>query len=633
MALLLVGCAKEYDDSELKNRVTTLETKMDNLVAQMQVVQKVALGQFVQKVEETAEGLTITYGDGTVLTVHVSTGSGAGTLSVIKNAAGDLCWAIDGTILQYEGKDLLVGGVSNIYVENGKLYAVINGEAKELGGFSGGSELKDGIFTNIAVTNEAVVLTLSDGSTINLPLANAFKLVIAKTKYAVTTTDPFDVPYTVQAKTNNTVVDIFTDGNFSATVEADKFVITPKAVVEGSALAYADSQVGLTSIVKLSFGSEGEADYSKLDDEPFSEEIDYMGEATNGTIEAHVVSNASIDVKSETDWISVVSVKANTYTVTLKLEDNTTDEIRTGEVKVYAAGTENVLQTIKIAQKASEIEYEYFNPAGWNKVFNMADYRTNSTFVWNNALTLNPSAVTLQWKFYANKWNNHKFTDKDANGNTLYSNRLGEFANADESQSVLFRFSNDGDVDGQLCLNAGVLGLTQAQVSKDGKPYAWPAQEWVVMTIVSDGAKIHVYENDTLLASYDATPGASWDLQRVDLSMTWDDGSNWPLAQAFNGYTAYIRVWSKAMAASEIAATLCEIPAEYKEGLEACWNFDGSTNKWIENSADKNADYDLDFTSCFDGNGNAKDNGDIAAASWTALAGSTLPGICYSIAE
>ena len=152
--------------------------------------QKVALGQFVQKVEETTDGLTITYGDGTVLTVHVSTGSGAGTLSVVKNAAGDLCWAIDGVILQYEGKDLLVGAVSNIYVENGKLYAVINGQAKELGGFSGGSELKDGIFTAVAVTDEAVVLTLSDNSTIKLPLANAFKLVIAKTKYAVTTTEP-----------------------------------------------------------------------------------------------------------------------------------------------------------------------------------------------------------------------------------------------------------------------------------------------------------------------------------------------------------------------------------------------------------------------------------------------------------
>ena len=631
MALLLVGCAKEYDDSELKNRVTTLETKVGNLEAQMQVAQKVALGQFVQKVEQTADGLTITYGDGTVLTVHVSTGSGAGTLSVVKNAAGDLCWAIDGVILQYEGKDLLVGAVSNIYVENGKLYAVINGQAKELGGFSGGSELKDGIFTAIAVTDEAVVLTLSDNSTIKLPLANAFKLVIAKTKYAVTTTDPFDVPYTVQAKTNNTVVDIFTDGNFSATVEADKFVITPKAVVEGSALAYADSQVGLTSIVKLNFGAEGEQDYATISDEPYSEEIDYLGEAANGTVEAHVVSNASIDVKSETSWISVVSVKATTYTVTLKLEDNTTDEIRTGEVKVYAAGTETVLQTIKVAQKASEIKYEHYNPAGWNKVFNMADYNTNSTFIWSQGLSLNPSAVTLQWKFYANKWNNHKFTDKDEKGNTLYANRLGEFANADESKSVLFRFSNDGDVDGQLCLNAGALGLSQVQVGKDGKPYAWPAQEWVVLTIVSDGAKVHVYQDNTLLGSYDATPGASWDLERVDLSMTWDDGSNWPLAQAFNGYTAYIRVWSKALAASEIAATLCEVPAQYQDGLEACWNFEGSTDKWVENSVDKDIDYALDFTSCFDGNGNAKDKGDAAAAAWVTLSGSELPGICYSV--
>ena len=113
--------------------------------------------------------------------------------------------------------------------------------------------------------------------------------------------------------------------------------------------------------------------------------------------------------------------------------------------------------------------------------------------------------------------------------------------------------------------------------------------------------------------------------------MTWDDGSNWPLAQAFNGYTAYIRVWSKALAASEIAATLCEVPAQYQDGLEACWNFDGSTDKWVENSVNKDIDYALDFTSCFDGNGNAKDKGDAAAAAWVTLSGSELPGICYSV--
>ena len=146
MALLLVGCAKEYNDKELRDRVTTLETKVGNLEAQMKAANAVALGQYVQKVEKTDEGVTVTYGDGTVVTLKISGGSGAGTLSVVKNAKQELCWAIDGEILQYEGKDLVVSQVTNIYVKDGKLYAVIAGTETELGGFSGGTSLQDGIF-------------------------------------------------------------------------------------------------------------------------------------------------------------------------------------------------------------------------------------------------------------------------------------------------------------------------------------------------------------------------------------------------------------------------------------------------------------------------------------------------------
>ncbi len=435
-ALLLVGCAKEYDDTELKNRVTTLETKVGNLEAQIKAVQAVALGQYVQKVEQTAEGVTVTYGDGTVVTLKVSTGSGTGVLGVIKE--GDvLYWAIDGTALTYDGKKLPVSQVTNIYVKNGKLYAVIAGTETELGGFSGGASLQDGIFTNIEVTDQYVVLTLSDNSKVNIPIGSAFKLVIAKTQYKVTTTEAFDVPYTVNAKTAGTEVDIFTDANFKAEVQADKFVITPKVVAEGTALAYADSKVGLTSIVKLTFGAEEEQPYAEPTDEPYSETIDYIGNAEDGAVEAHIVSNVSLNKESiqpQVSWITVADVKANNYTVTFALEDNTTGEIREGEVWIYEAGTQNKVQTIVIAQKASEIEYEHYNPAGWNKVFNMSNYKTNSTFIWADAISLNPSAVTLQWKFYANKWNDHKFNDKDEAGNQLFSNRLGEFANADESR-------------------------------------------------------------------------------------------------------------------------------------------------------------------------------------------------------
>ena len=74
VALALVGCAKQYDDSDLRNRVTTLETKVGNLEAQMKAANAVALGQYVQKVEKTDEGVTVTYGDGTVVTLKISAG-------------------------------------------------------------------------------------------------------------------------------------------------------------------------------------------------------------------------------------------------------------------------------------------------------------------------------------------------------------------------------------------------------------------------------------------------------------------------------------------------------------------------------------------------------------------------------
>ena len=99
---------------------------------------------------------------------------------------------------------------------------------------------------------------------------------------------------------------------------------------------------------------------------------------------------------------------------------------------------------------------EPYTPAGWDKVFDISDYKVNSTFIWDTPISVNPGNVTLQVKFFSKHWNDHKFNEKDAQGRTLYSNRLGEFANSDESKSVLFRFSNDGDADGQLCLNAGV---------------------------------------------------------------------------------------------------------------------------------------------------------------------------------
>ena len=180
----------------------------------------------------------------------------------------------------------------------------------------------------------------------------------------------------------------------------------------------------------------------------------------------------------------------------------------------------------------------------------------------------------------------------------------------------------------QLCLNAGFLGVNQVQVAKDGQPYVWPTGEWVTLTITCDGTKVYIYDDEELVASYNANPASTWKLGRFDLSMTWDDGSKWPRSQAFNGYIAYARVWSRALGAEDIAATLCEVPANKAEGLEANWVFDGKEDKYIANTVTKNESLGLDFTDCWDGNDNRKDNGDAAAAAWKAIADAGMQGIC-----
>ena len=168
MGLLLVGCAREYDDSELRNRVTTLETKVGNLEANMLAIQSATNdGMFVQKVEELIEdgkvvGVTVTYTTGRVVTFQIS-GAGAETnLSAIRNAAGKLCWALNGQIIQVDGKDLEVGQTPTFSVENGHLFVTVDGKKTDVGAMGGG--LGDAIFKDIKVTGSAVVLTSSSSS-------------------------------------------------------------------------------------------------------------------------------------------------------------------------------------------------------------------------------------------------------------------------------------------------------------------------------------------------------------------------------------------------------------------------------------------------------------------------------------
>ncbi len=184
-----------------------------------------------------------------------------------------------------------------------------------------------------------------------IPLVSSFKLNIAETEYAVTSTDPIEVPYTVTNATAKTVVDVYCGSELKYKVEADKIVFTPKtADIEAQALVYADSRTGLTSIVKLVFESEK----FELEDTPYSGDVDYLVEDADAAVEVNVVTNVAFEVKPQVEWIKYVETKAQHYTICLTVDDNTVAEPRTGKVQIVRKGTEDVLQTIIIGQKPKD---------------------------------------------------------------------------------------------------------------------------------------------------------------------------------------------------------------------------------------------------------------------------------------
>ena len=393
MVLLLAGCAKQqaYDDTKVWEKLANLEQRVSTLESNIRAVQStLGEGKFVQKVQEITDaagdvtGITITYTTGEV--VNLNTGNvdpeAGPVISVKLNGAGELCWAVDGVIIQVDGEDVTVYQYPLFEIgEDGHLYVTVNGDKTDLGEVKGekgddgqGGAIQDGIIKGITVGEENIEILLDD-TTITLPLTLAFKLVVAKTDYAVTSTDPIEVAYEVLNKTPQTVVDAYTGKDFEVEVQETKILVTPMSITShGDVLLYADSKVGLTSIVKLHF--EGEIFDPAF--EPYSADVDFMAAADGENLNVPVVSNLEFDVAPVDSWIHYVETKAQKYTIVLSVDENPKAEIRTGSVKIFRKGTETLVQTIVIAQaagtpKAIDLSKDatansyIVNEAGWYK--------------------------------------------------------------------------------------------------------------------------------------------------------------------------------------------------------------------------------------------------------------------------
>lgn len=264
----------------------------------------------------------------------------------------------------------------------------------------------------------------------------------------------------------------------------------------------------------------------------------------------------------------------------------------------------------------------------WDYVFNTTDWHINCKADFAEALTINTGHMAMQWKFLSTKWNVYNKVDEER-GYWVGCNRLGQLYDGDYGgEGILLRFG-DGEVSGMLRLNGGAI-IDNAYVTKDNANYVWSLNEWHVLTLVADGTNVSVYDNAELVTSIPQSKAAhDWTFAALDFSETMDDGDvMYVKGQAFLGYTAYIRMWDKALSAEEVAASLCDVdPAS--EGLKAYWVFNYDEGYVVEDQAGKN---DFDFSkiksAADDNGGKIKDNSQAVEGAWTSVELELLPEVC-----
>ena len=391
--LAIAGCAKEYDDSALQDKVnnldkkvTELEKKVNSLTEEVTglatTVKQWKEGGFVESVTEIKEGdvvvgYTVKFvGGQTVVLYNGKNGKDgepgkngepgapgaageAGATPTIILYEGNLVWAIGTEPILVDGKPVPANVVPTFAInDEGHLIMTLQGQETDLGKVKGEDGAAgaggDSILKSIEVSEdgENVVFTLTNDTTYEIPLAKAFKLVIENTQIEAAAGKTVEIPFKVENGTAE-MVDFFVNNSaYEAKIADSKLVVTvPDPFQAAQILVWAQNDKGLFFMVKISF-------LAKADVVVVTTEESYQAIARDAKeFVIDLTSNVDLDAKvpEAATWVKAVVTKAD-YKLTLTLEENTTGEPREAEIEIVRADNGATVKTIKIVQLGGEPE-------------------------------------------------------------------------------------------------------------------------------------------------------------------------------------------------------------------------------------------------------------------------------------
>lgn len=178
----------------------------------------------------------------------------------------------------------------------------------------------------------------------------------------------------------------------------------------------------------------------------------------------------------------------------------------------------------------------------------------------------------------------YAFRGGDGNTNPQPIQTLVHWTNVAENSTIGLRYGELGNPNNSLQL-FGRLGAIFA--------YNINPNQWYTISISYDGNKGVMYLDGNQVAELSAS--LVMEFSRLNIGQNW---GGYDTRQYVNGRIAEIRVWNRALTASEIKLNLCGADPN-ANGLLAYWKMNEGSGSTFRNSAPTGAKYDMDWTKVY----------------------------------
>lgn len=199
------------------------------------------------------------------------------------------------------------------------------------------------------------------------------------------------------------------------------------------------------------------------------------------------------------------------------------------------------------------------------------NYNASSNYIFPDDKMVNLTNYTIEFKVYSYQF-----------GNVGNIKRVLSIEGKNEEEANMFRFGENGSAGGDIL----------QWVLPGGRCFStthFKTNRWYLVSCTYDGATFKMYvdgvEDAQASGSGKATP-----FQRFELGMSW---GNYRSQQFFQGRLCEVRVWNRALTASEIATGFAGVNAR-SEGLVAYWKMNEGEGHIFHDATGHG--YDMDWT-------------------------------------